>query len=500
MEEIRSKPARPGKKEESKVQRRSGLTSYFPGRAGLLLTSGSQPGITMIFVMVFGVALSLVVAGLVSLSMYQLHALEKKIVREKALHIAEAGLYYYKWFLAHFPTNVQNGTGVPGPYVVNFTDPSGTVLGTYSLTITGNYQCNELTSVDIKSKGTVANQPTYTRTVSARSSYPSTAEYSFITNGPINFGSGSTTTGPAHSNSGINMGGTHNSLISSAVSTWTCTVSYGCSPTTTKPGVFGATGNPSLWRFPVSSINFATMVDFAAMKTRAQTYGLYFANYSANTLHNKGYHVIFRSDGRIDVYRVTATSGSLVSGTTYDYHTITAETFLGTYTIPATCSVVYIEDNVWVEGVVKGKITLVANDVVVAGNAADIVIQNNLTRLSTSGADGVTLIAERNVLLSAVAPNNMTVEGIFVALSGMVGRNSYASSVPTTIRSSLTRVGTIVSYLSPVLAYSSGGTLLSGFQTRVAAYDRALVFSPPPFTPNISTKTRLIRWREEEGN
>lgn len=457
-------------------------------------------GITTVFVLVFGSALSFVVVGLTTLTVLQLGVLDKKITGERALHIAEAGLQSYKWFLSHYPTDITNGTGNPGPFVSTYVDPVLGAIGTHSVSVTGNYQCNELTSVDITSTGTVTNRPELSKTVTARSSYPSSAEYSFIFNTPARLGSTSVTTGAMHSNSGIVMEGTHNSLVQSAVSTWNCTSTYGCNPSAIMPGVFGSGGNSSLWRFPVPSINFATLVDLNAMKSRAQNYGRYHGNYGAG-VRSKGYHVMFRSDGQYDLYRVTASSGTAAvtpsNTATTDYHTITAETFLGTYTVPSTCSVIFVEDTVWVEGVVKGKVTLVVADLVSAGFAADAVIQNNLTRNSTTGDDGLTIIAERNILMSYNVPNVHTVEGILVALSGYVGRNKYSSSLPNTIRDTLIRVGSLVTYSAGALAY--GGTpISSGYINRISAYDRALVFSPPPFTPNTSNKTRLIRWREVE--
>ena len=37
---------------------------------------------------------------------------------------------------------------------------------------------------------------------------------------------------------------------------------------------------------------------------------------------------------------------------------IANETFLGNYAIPGSCSVIFVEDRAWVEGVVKGKVTV----------------------------------------------------------------------------------------------------------------------------------------------
>lgn len=50
--------------------------------------------------------------------------------KTKALSIAEAGIEYYKWHLAHFPNDLQNGTGATGPYTITYNDPEGAAAGT----------------------------------------------------------------------------------------------------------------------------------------------------------------------------------------------------------------------------------------------------------------------------------------------------------------------------------------------------------------------------------
>jgi len=42
--------------------------------------------------------------------------------RELAIQIAEAGIDYYRWHLAHAPTDYQDGTGEIGPYIHDFLD------------------------------------------------------------------------------------------------------------------------------------------------------------------------------------------------------------------------------------------------------------------------------------------------------------------------------------------------------------------------------------------
>src|SRR5437870_4131619 len=73
--------------------------------------------------------------------------------KAKALSIAEAGIEYYKWHLAHFPSDLQNGTGAAGPYSITYNDPEGAQAGTITLKITGNNACGISTSIQLESKG-----------------------------------------------------------------------------------------------------------------------------------------------------------------------------------------------------------------------------------------------------------------------------------------------------------------------------------------------------------
>ena len=160
--------------------------------------------------------------------------------REQALHSAEAGLEYYRWFLAHNPNNLTNGTGQPGPYSYTVTDPEGGTLGTASMSISANTQCAQVQWIDITSLGKSNLNPSFPRTLFARYMRPSVAAYSYLLNSNVWAGSTRNITGPYFSNGGIRMDGSNNSDVSSALTTWTCDSSYGCSPSATKNGVFGA--------------------------------------------------------------------------------------------------------------------------------------------------------------------------------------------------------------------------------------------------------------------
>lgn len=477
--------------------------SRFRSLLSIVYCLSSHRGVTMIFVFVFGTSIALMVAGLIQLTLVQLHAIDIKIHRERALGMAEAGMEYYKWFLNHFPTDVQNGTGSAGPYTIPYFNENGIQEGQYTLTVTGNYQCNELTSVDVQSKGEVTGFPNQSRTISARWMPPSVAEFSNLYNSSAWFGTGSTTTGPVQSNYGVKMQGTHTSLIQSGVATWGCTISYGCYTTTSLSGITGTGGNPTLWRYPVPVVSFYDIAQFPQMKSRAQTYGRYFAKRTGSQ-DNRGYRVVFKADGTIDVYTVSATTGYAAQSVEgngaaqTDYHGITTEAFLANYTIPSTCGVLFFEDRVWVEGVVDGKVTLVVADLTSSPNYdPEIIIKDNITR-EVVGNDGLTLIAEKSIKISAVAPSDLTVEAILVAATGNVARNYYNSLlIPTSIRNSFTRIGSIVSYDDGGFWWTSFGTTRSGYPTRVVGHDRTLFYDPPPFTPVVYDTKRYVRWREE---
>ncbi len=68
----------------------------------------------MLLSIVFGAVFMTVLGGL---SMYVLT--ENRLQRQNAssvaaFSLAEAGLEYYRWHLAHFPNDLQNGTGAAG--------------------------------------------------------------------------------------------------------------------------------------------------------------------------------------------------------------------------------------------------------------------------------------------------------------------------------------------------------------------------------------------------
>jgi hypothetical protein len=457
--------------------------------------------------LVFSGIFLLLVMSLGSLIFVQQKLSLAKQNREQAFRFAETGIEYYKWFLAHFPTDFQNGTGASGPYVVPVVDPEGGTIGQYSLTVDANTYCGLVGSVDLTSTGETSADPTFKRTLIARYARPSVADYAYVLNSNVWAGADRIINGKYHSNGGITMDGVVNSEVLSAVATWVCTSSYNCNnPNQTKPGVWGLGTNQQYWRYPVPQIDFAGIsADLVSMKAAAQAQGRYFAPSGA-----EGYHVVFNANGSFDVYTVTQTTsikGNNGNGVGNEKSIIAAETLLGNYTSPAGCGLIFIEDTLWVEGVVKGKKSIVAADVTTPNVDRSVWLLNNLTYANSDGSDGLMVLAELDNLITLNSPEDMTLMGVFVAQNGRFGRNHYtaggSNQVPPayglyTVRDTLIIIGTIVSNGREGTKWTQGNNnFVSGYQYRFNSYDRKLASDPPPYTPFTSSDYRLVDWKEQ---
>lgn len=473
--------------------------------------STQSKGYMVIMVLVFSAVFVTLMLGLSGFVLLQQQTTEKKEYGEQAFHIAEAGLEYYRWYLSHNEDDLTDGTGEPGPYEHVYADPEGGTIGAFSLNISGNISCGEITSVDIYSTGRVDADPENTRTVYGKYTRPSVAEYAYILNDNVWAGEDRHIYGPYHANGGIRMDGTNHSLVTSALEEWTCTSSFGCSPSQTVDGVFGD-GNEALWSFPTEHVDFTGIsLDLAHMKDRAQHGGgLYFPKVSSWT-NREGYHVIFRSNGTIDVYEVTSTgrvSSDPVGRATGDnYEEIRNRSFVGSYEIPEDCGLLFFEDNVWIEGTVDGKITVVAANVVETDVDPNVYIIDDIDYVHNDGTSGVTIVGEHSVLIVYDIPYNLSLSGVFIAQKGSFGRNLYSGSYSK--RGTLTMNGSIVSngrvgtkwttsYCFWFLWWRICTDDWSGFSERNNSYDRQLAGDPPPFTPYMDDEYRFVEWREEE--
>lgn len=469
-----------------------------------------QGGYTTLLVIVFGSLFVFSVAALSGRVLVEQDAEQARMHKAQARSIAEAGLEYYKWFLAHNPDDLQNGTGSPGPYVVAYEDSESETVGTYSLNIVGNQQCGVTTSIDIASTGWASSDPLVKATVTGRYARPSVAEYAYIVDDSVFVGDDRQISGAYHANGGLHFDGTSNSQVTSSVETWLCTSSFGCSPASTTPGVFGDGGDKALWDYPTPQFDFAGIAqDYGSLRTLSMQEGIHYEGYAGHAIEGRGYKLVFKSDRTVDIYRVQRSDrywGLHIGASDYEYDYYVPRTgsrntrFVGNYAIPEDCGLIFIEDRVWVSGVISGKVTLVAADTNHAGYDPKVIIEDDLTYTTTNGSDGITIIAEGDIHISPLSPDTLDLQGIFIAQEGYFGRNYYnCNSVGSyNIRDTLTMLGSIISNGRVGTRWgTSTGCSGSGYQTRINNYDRNLATDPPPFTPVTSPDFKFVEWRED---
>lgn len=455
----------------------------------------NQNGGLLMLVLVFTTLFVVVAGGLVTLALSQNKLGQKQLAQEQALKIAEAGLNYYRWHLAHDPNDFQDGTGGPGPYVHDYNDPYGSKIGEFSLEITEPSGCTS--DVTITSTGVTVDEPNISRTVRAIYGTQSLANFAFLTNSNVWFGDTENLNGPVHSNGGIRMDGTHNAQVTSAKETYICTSEQGCSDEV-KDGIWGSGGTPGLWEYPVPVIDFDSITaDLATLKTQAQDFGIYISQ------QGLGYHINFLADGTFDLYRVTGLENPVWgydgSGWVRDSWDIKKETFVQNYAIPSTCGIIFIEDNVWVDGVVNGEVTLIAAKLPeVKNNMRNIIINGDISYLDSNGGDILGIIAQNDILIPLYsAPDNLEIDAALLAQNGHVFRYYYQDSYsPYYLRDTVELTGVIISNTTWTFNWvNAGNNIISGYQNTITNYDPNLLLNPPPGFPTEGAYG-FIKWEE----
>lgn len=450
----------------------------------------NQQGSVLMLTLVFTSIFTLSALGMAGWINYQHRLARQKVSWHNALQIAEAGINYYRWHLAHAPGDYTDGTGQPGPYLHDYLDPQGETMGRFSLEITTPTACSS--SVIIKSTGWTLVEPHTTRVISMRYGQESLSSYAFITNSNVWFGEQESLHGEVHSNGGIRMDGAADSRMTSAKETYLCGPEHGCS-SQEKPGIWGSGTTQSLWEFPVSNVDFdALTVDLATLKDVAETSGVYLPNLGL------GYHLIFKSNGTFDVYRVTKLYNPIWG---YDMDgwiklslDIQNESFLANYPLSGECNIIFVEDNVWVDGVVNGRVTLAAAKLpAVPNNNRRIVINGNLTYLAKNGTHVLGLIAQKDILVPySSAPDNLEINAAMIAQKGRIFRLYYPGDLLNTI----TTYGSIITNNTWTWTWVNQFDIpISGYEHTETLYDPYLKYNPPPYFPTKETYS-FLRWEE----
>lgn len=441
-----------------------------------LLTN--QHGFSIPMILGLAMMLSAIGAGLASVAVANLSFSTHEQRSETALQVAEAGVNYYLWHLAHDATDYQDGTGAPstapyGPYKHDYKNADGKVIGSYTLYITPPPAGS--TVVTVQSTGEVKNLKG-TRTIEAKLGIPSFASYGLLTGTEVWFGPGENTSGPIHSNVGVHMDGQNDGPVTSARATYRPTPSFG-GDGTTKNGVWGNGGPQSQWQYPVPSVDFNEVTtDIQEMITKAQDGGVYLP-----TTNRRGYYLKLLPNGTIDIYTVRNETSSGIQ-----------TTFVRNQAAPAN-GCLYAADNVWVDGDgFTGRLTIGSGRLPdVPATNTTIKIVDDLRYADKNGSHALGLIAQKDVEIARYAPSTIEVNGALLAQKGHVW---YQNNGP--VKSNLSFYGSISSYDYWTWSWvSGGGNITAGYGTNTTTFDTNLTYSPPPCYPTTNA-FRILNWRE----
>ena len=446
-------------------------------------------GNILLFVMVFGsVAFTMIVMGVSSYALFEHQASNRKHNRDMAFHIAEAGMNYYRWHLAHAPEDYQDGTGVEGPYEHVYEDKDGNVIGYFSLEI--DAPVDGTTIVMVRSTGWTTARPESRRTIQVRVGYPALTDYAFVVHGEMRFSHTTEVHGKVHSNDGIEFNGLTDSLIQSAKLTYD--PQYGQEDS---PGVWGDGGPTTFWEFPVPPKSFESIsADLDDIEDMALEGGVHLFSSGG-----EGYHIVFKADETFDLYRVNSRNwycsgpvwwGYYCWGTAY-YYDIGSETFLENHAMPSN-GAIFAQDDVWVEGVVNGHVSVGAGRFPpLESTYQEIYISGNITLNEKESDDVLGLLAQGSIVIPHNVPDDMTIEAALLSQFKKIYRPQYYQHT----RNSLTIFGSQISYQTGGVKY--GNPVYSGFVNTNYIYDGNLRYLPPPGFP-VEPTYEIISWEEVE--
>jgi type II secretory pathway pseudopilin PulG len=466
--------------------------------------NNKNSGMIIVQTMVFAAVVIMIIGALSGWAATTVKAQRNAFNREQAFQASEAGIDYYRWHLAHAPTDYQDGTGISGPYVHLLKDKNGDTIGEFSLDITPPPIGS--TKVKIQSTGSSSFDPSLLRKIETEVAKPSIAKYSVAGNNAMRFGAGTEIFGPMHINGGIRFDGLTHNLITSGTTSYTdtdydaCTSSnsYGVHtclsprdptyPTAlpVRPDVFEAgrlTGQPT--------INFSSFTtDLAVLKANAISGGFY---RDASGSGFVGYHIVLKTNDTFDLYKINswASLGSC-SGTSSSW-SVGTQTLQGNYNFPAN-GIIFIEDHIVVDGQINGaRLTITAADLVNPIVNKNIIINNDILYTFYDGTDSLGLVGQAGVVVGMISDTNLKIDAALIAQNDKVGRFYYGGgSCIYKNRSTISLYGMIASYARYGFAFTDG----TGYTTRSITYDASLLYAPPPFFPLTSDQYVILSWQE----
>ncbi len=459
---------------------------------------GKKRGSALAYGLVIMASVSILLTSILTFVTSQIKNSLYTNAKEQSFQIAESGIHFYKWYLAHSTDgrttqqlqsfwNSGTALGVATPYEADYQDPStGDIIGRYRIEVTPPTQGS--TIVIAKATAWTVKYPGSTRTIQVRFRRPSWSEWAVLANDFMRFGTGTEVFGKLHSNQGIRFDGLAHNLVTSSVLEFndpdhTGGNEYGVHTHVSPSDPLPPTAVPDRTdvfeagrEFPVVSKDFnGVLGDFAYMKSEAQA-GVNGSRYFDNT--NQGRHIILRADGTFDIRTVRSFNSSTNNIINY-------QGGWANYPIPDN-GVIFVENHVWLEGAVNGERVTVAAANLQSSAEKDVFIGNDILYTNYDGTDVIGVIAQSDVEIIRDSQTDLRIDGALVAANGRVGRANYGN-----VKSLITVFGAIATNGRYGFAYTDG----TGYTTRNLYYDNYLLYGPPPYFPT-GTQYAIDLWEE----
>jgi hypothetical protein len=471
-------------------------------------------------------ALTIIIVGIMQLISTHIKYGYYVADKEKAFHIAESGIYFYRWYLAHEIEQknqdeintfwVSNPIGVANPYVKDYLDNNGEKIGEAEINVTfpvsGNYNVVEINSTGHTLKNLA------TRSVRATLRRSIWSDFAVISDSLVCFDKYWTINGKVMGNNGVHFDGVANNIVMSGVgsyndtnplhttyngkdgvwTSWAYDNGHNCYYNTEKNSCVFMAGS----KYPVPKKDFSGVTSsLQALKSKAQapsgttlnnctSTGCYFDNSS------QGRRIILKSNGTFDMCPVSDywTNNGTNQHYPKKYQKVSGSgtcndcsgACLATYNIPSS-GPIFVENNVWLEGTISNKkVTIVAASITDPANNANIFLMNNVKYTSYTGSDIMGIVAEGDIEILKNTPNDLKIDGALLAQNGAVTKPEYnpdcCGSGCTNNKNYINIYGCVVTKNG--LNFSLHKETCPGLiLERVITYDNNLYLYPPPYFP-----------------
>ena len=430
------------------------------------IEKGSALALTLVVVSVA----SIIFLGIINYIVSQIRYSSHVEARESALHVADAGLNFYKWYLAHAVEGMYMQEiadfwqetdpypyGVASPYEADFDG-----IGAYKISV--EEPSVGSTVIEIEVIGWTYKKPNVKRTIHATLRPRSWSEYAILANSDIEIEDGEEVNGLVHSNGGIKFDGVCHNEVTSALT------DYLYQGSILKDGVW--TTKPEEdevflggKRFPAPIKDFdSVLTTFSQIFNAAVDLDF---DYSPAT---KGHQFVLNYD-TVSVYRVINTNNGVVTGK----QEVSLDKEL------PDVGAIYVDKNVWVEGTLgSGKKLVIASNQPSVTHA-NIYISNDIEYEDYVSGTVLGLVAKNDIEVVEGSEDDLRIDAALLAQLGRVGREDYGDT-----KSKITVFGAIA---------TNQGYGFNGYTTKEIEFDSNLLLNPPPFFP-IEGVYRVDFWNE----